>query len=58
MNYGDVNADGLVNSTDALIILTYDAEFTVPFPVGQPVSLPILRTQPLGCTPGPGSPSR
>ncbi len=58
MNYGDVNADGLVNSTDALIILTYDAEFTVPFPVGQPVSQPVLSTQPLGCTPGPGSPSR
>ena len=58
MNYGDTNADGLVNSTDALIILSYDVHFTVPFPVGQPVSQPVLTTQPLGCNPGPGSLSR
>jgi len=47
---GDVNGDGLVNSTDALIILSYDAGLTVPFAVGQP-GCPTTITQPPGCTP-------
>ena len=49
MNYGDANGDGYVNSTDALIILTYDALLPVPFPLGQPVTEPVLSTQPPGC---------
>ncbi|MEL7159531.1 MAG: FlgD immunoglobulin-like domain containing protein, partial [Bacteroidota bacterium] len=33
--FGDVNGDGLTNSTDALIILTFDAGLPVQFPVGE-----------------------
>jgi hypothetical protein len=48
---GDVNEDGLVNSTDALIILTYDAGLSVgTLPVGQP-GCPSNITQPPGCNP-------
>ena len=36
MDCGDVNGDGFVNSTDALIILSYELGIDVPFPVGQP----------------------
>ncbi len=50
MNCGDVNADGLVNSTDALIILTFDAGSTVSFPIGQP-GCPSGVTPCAGCTP-------
>ena len=46
----DVNADGLVDSTDALIVLSYDAELTLPFPVGTGAS-PAIVTQPAGCSP-------
>ena len=34
MNCGDVNGDGSVNSTDALIILSYDVDLNVPYAVG------------------------
>ena len=47
---GDVNDDGLVNSTDALIILSYDAGMSVSFPVGTG-ACPASITQPPGCAP-------
>jgi hypothetical protein len=40
---GDVNTDGATNSSDALIILTYDAGLSVPFPVGTPGGCAISR---------------
>jgi hypothetical protein len=50
LNYGDVNSDGVVNSTDALIMLTYDVGLPVGgLPVGQPVVEPVLSNQPPGC---------
>ena len=36
MNCGDTNDDGLVNSIDALIILSNEVGVSVPFPVGEP----------------------
>jgi hypothetical protein len=47
-NCGDVNGDTYVNSTDALIILSYDAGMSVPFPVGQP-GCPASVNPCLGC---------
>lgn len=34
---GDVNDDGVVDSTDALAILSYDAGIDTPYPIGEPV---------------------
>jgi hypothetical protein len=50
MNCGDVNGDGLVDSTDALIILSYDVGMSVPYPVGTG-ACPSTVTQPPGCSP-------
>ncbi|NOY61234.1 MAG: hypothetical protein GXO75_20170, partial [Calditrichaeota bacterium] len=50
MDCGDVNSDGLVNSTDALIILSYDVGMEVSYPVGQP-GCPTGVTPCAGCNP-------
>jgi len=50
MNCGDVNEDGFVNSTDALILLSYDVGLSVPFSVGTEGCSSEV-TQPPGCTP-------
>jgi len=50
MNCGDVNADGSIDSSDALVILSYDADMTVPFPVGQP-GCPSTVEPCAGCSP-------
>jgi hypothetical protein len=36
MNCGGINDDGVINSSHTLIILSYDASISVPFPVGEP----------------------
>ncbi len=59
IGFGDVNEDNLTNSTDALITLSWEAGFPVPFPVGQPVCLPApapetLRATSLPTAPAPG----
>jgi hypothetical protein len=50
LNCGDVNGDGLVNSTDALIILSFDVGMSVPYPVGTG-ACPASVTAPAGCNP-------
>jgi len=35
MNCGDVNGDGFVNSTDALIILSHEVNIEVLYPIGE-----------------------
>jgi hypothetical protein len=47
---GGVNSDGLVNSTDALIVLSYDVGMSAPFAVATG-ACPLSVTQPAGCTP-------
>ena len=35
LDCGDVNEDGIINALDALIIISYSVNISVPYPVGQ-----------------------